>query len=128
MEAITIQTRDRMIVLGPEQLPTSSLPVHPTQIYAAVHALLLCLLLVAFYPYRRFDGAVLALLLTTYPPARFLLEAIRNDELGFAGTSLTLSQWVSVALFLAALLLWAKLLLIGPRQLALRAKVDALTE
>ena len=45
----------------------TSLPVHPTQIYAAIDGLVLLLLLSAFYPFRRRHGEVMALLMVTYP-------------------------------------------------------------
>ena len=37
-----------------------SLPVHPTQLYSTIDALILCFLLLAFDPFRRRDGAVIA--------------------------------------------------------------------
>ena len=45
------------------QLPGTlekSRPVHPTQLYSAVKATLLCLFLLAYYPFRTRDGEVLA--------------------------------------------------------------------
>jgi phosphatidylglycerol:prolipoprotein diacylglycerol transferase len=84
-----------------------SLPVHPTQIYSALDALLLCLFLLAYYPSRRRDGEVLALMLTIHPVMRFLLEQIRIDERGVLGTSLSISQVVSLGLLVGAAALWA---------------------
>ena len=77
-------------------LPDFSLPVHPTQVYSAINALLLSLMLWFYYPFRRHSGEVLALLLILYPLGRFLLEIIRTDEGGQFGTALTISQWVSI--------------------------------
>ncbi|MBL7040115.1 MAG: prolipoprotein diacylglyceryl transferase [Pirellulaceae bacterium] len=91
------------------RLPPRSKPVHPTQIYSAISAAVLCLLLWAYYPFRRRDGEVMALLLTLYPITRFLLEIIRNDEPGRFGTSLTVSQIISLAIFAAACVLWRHL-------------------
>jgi phosphatidylglycerol:prolipoprotein diacylglycerol transferase len=77
-----------------------SLPVHPTQLYAALDGFIILLLLSAFYPLRRRDGEVIGLLMVTYPITRFLIEFLRNDEgVFFAG--LTISQNISVALFAA---------------------------
>ena len=42
-------------------------PVHPTQIYSSIDALLICLLLLAYDPFRRRDGELSALMLTVYP-------------------------------------------------------------
>jgi phosphatidylglycerol:prolipoprotein diacylglycerol transferase len=84
-------------------LATRSKAVHPVQLYAAVDAALLCLLLWAYYPFRRRDGEVFAMLLLLHAVARFLQESIRDDQGGIVGTSLTIAQWLSVAMFLAGL-------------------------
>jgi phosphatidylglycerol---prolipoprotein diacylglyceryl transferase len=82
-----------------------SLPVHPTQLYAALDGLILLALLSAFYPLRRRDGEVMALLMVSYPVSRFLIEHLRNDEgVFFAG--MTISQTISIALLLCGLLFW----------------------
>ena len=82
-----------------------SLAVHPTQIYSAIDGLVLLLLLSAFFPLRRRDGEVFALLIVTYPITRFLIEFLRNDEGAFFA-GLTISQIISVALFLTGLAFW----------------------
>ncbi len=74
-----------------------SLPVHPTQLYSALDALILLLLLSAYFPLRRRDGEVIGLLMVTYPITRFLIEYLRNDEATFFA-GLTISQTISVAL------------------------------
>jgi len=83
-----------------------SLPVHPTQIYSSINALLLCLLLLAYDPFSRRDGELFALMITVYPITRFLLEIIRTDESAIFGTGLSISQNVSLTLLLAAACLW----------------------
>lgn len=75
-----------------------SLSIHPTQIYSALNAAVLALLTWAYYPYRRRDGEVLALGWLAYPVSRFAVEFLRGDEMGQFGTSLTISQWVSLGL------------------------------
>lgn len=77
----------------------STLPIHPTQLYSAIDGLLLCLLTLAYYPLRNRDGSVIALGLLTYPITRFLIERLRGDEMGQFGTSLTIAQWISIAMF-----------------------------
>lgn len=83
-----------------------SLPVQPTQIYSAVDALLLSFFLTVYYPYRRRDGEILALALTCHAVTRFLLEVIRTDEGAIAGTGLTISQNISLGVFVGAAGLW----------------------
>jgi phosphatidylglycerol:prolipoprotein diacylglycerol transferase len=85
-------------------------PIHPTQLYGAVSALLLCLLLLAYDPFARRDGQLIALLLTLYPICRFLLECIRIDEPGVLGTPLHTAQVVSLLALAAAAGLWLHIL------------------
>lgn len=86
--------------------PPRSAPVHPAQLYAAIDAGLLALLLWFVYPFRRRDGEVTALMFTLHPPSRFLLEMVRVDEAGVFGTSLSISQVVSIGLFAIGLAIW----------------------
>jgi phosphatidylglycerol:prolipoprotein diacylglycerol transferase len=88
------------------KVPQLSQPVHPTQIYSAINAALLCTLLITFWPFRRRDGAVFGLMLITYPIARFVLEVIRGDEGAIFATGLTISQNVSVAVLALSVIYW----------------------
>ena len=88
-------------------LPARSRPAHPTQIYSAINALLLCLVLWFFWTMPHRDGQVFALMLILYAIARFLLELIRQDEAGQFGTSFTISQWVSMIMLILGFSLWA---------------------
>jgi phosphatidylglycerol:prolipoprotein diacylglycerol transferase len=89
----------------PDPSPRSA-PLHPTQIYSAIDAGLLALLLWFFYPFRRTDGEVIALMLTLHPISRLLLEVVRIDEPGVYGTGLTISQIVGLLMLACAILLW----------------------
>ena len=96
------------------QMPARSLPTLPAQIYSSINALLLCLLLLAWHPYRRRHGELVLVMLTIYPITRFLLERVRTDEPGRFGTDLTISQWVSCAILAAAVLGWIVNLRMNP--------------
>lgn len=85
-------------------------PVHPTQIYSAINALLLCLFLLAIDPFCRRDGELFAWLLTLYPITRFIIEAIRIDEPAIWGTGMSIAQNVSLLLLVAAFGVWAYVL------------------
>ncbi|MBX7164916.1 MAG: prolipoprotein diacylglyceryl transferase [Pirellulales bacterium] len=85
---------------------SASLPVHPTQLYSVVGGTLICLFLLAYEPLRRRDGELLAWLATLYPIERFLVEILRDDESAIWNTGLTVSQNISLALFLVGLGLW----------------------
>lgn len=89
-----------------DEPPSRTLPLHPAQLYAALDALLLCLLLLAFYPYRQRDGEVFALMITVHPISRFLQEIIRIDEPSQFGTGLSISQLVGMAMLAGAIGLW----------------------
>lgn len=102
---IKIAGRDE-ITLPAQRLPQRSLPVHPTQLYSAINAGLIALFLWSYYPARRRDGEVFALLITIYPVSRFLLEKIRVDETSFFGTGLSISQNVSLLLLALVAALW----------------------
>jgi phosphatidylglycerol---prolipoprotein diacylglyceryl transferase len=87
-------------------LPARSRPVHPAQLYSAIDAALLAWLLWAFYPFRRRDGEVVALMMTIHPITRFLLEIIRIDEPSVFGTGLSISQNISLLILACAAGLW----------------------
>jgi len=81
-----------------------SLPLHPTQLYSSISSAMLVLLTWVYYPYRSQDGEVLAVGWLTYPVLRFTVEFLRGDEIGRFGTSLTISQWVSLVMFFGAVI------------------------
>lgn len=98
----------------PSPPPARSLPVHPAQLYSSLNAFLLTFFLLAWYPFRRHDGEVIALMLTIYPIQRIFEEILRVDELTVFGTGMTISENVSILLLAAALALWI-FVLRGPR-------------
>jgi phosphatidylglycerol:prolipoprotein diacylglycerol transferase len=104
----------------PAELPRTG-PIHPTQLYSAIDAFLLFFVLLAYEPFQRRTGELLALMLTLHPISRFLLEVIRIDEASMFGTGLSISQLISIAAFVGAMILWAYILR-QPRQ-DLRAAV-----
>lgn len=85
-------------------LDLKSLPVHPTQWYSFLNALLISLLLGAYFWRRRRHGLVIAWLFVIYPISRFVLEAIRSDNARDT-FGLTVSQGISMIVVPAALLL-----------------------
>lgn len=118
-DRVTIYTRGRAepVTFAVRSAGEHSLAVHPAQIYSAIDALLLCLFLLAYYPYRQRDGEVFAWMITLHPISRFLQEVIRIDESSVFGTGLSISQNLSILMLVAAAGLWWHLL--GrPKQLA----------
>lgn len=83
-----------------------SLPVHPAQLYAAIHAAILSSLLSAVFYTRKRHGLVFGLMLVLYPIGRFLLEVIRSDN-PHDVAGLTVSQFTALSLGVVGLLyLW----------------------
>ncbi|MGR3218827.1 MAG: prolipoprotein diacylglyceryl transferase [Candidatus Anammoxibacter sp.] len=84
-----------------------SLPVHPTQIYAFCGCLAIFFLLNAFREYRKRDGEVVLLFGIIYSVYRFCIEFLRDDNLPLFD-SLTISQNVSIVIFVVSLAAFAK--------------------
>ena len=75
-----------------------SLPVHPTQLYAAGAGLFILIVLSVAFSFRRRDGEIMGLVMILYSLTRWPIESLRGDEQAlFAG--MTLSQSISVGLF-----------------------------
>ncbi len=85
-------------------VPPPTLPLLPTQLYMALDGAILCLLLWTYYPLRRREGAVIALLMMTYAINRYLIEMLRLDNPEYVG-GFTISQAISLALFSAGLVM-----------------------
>lgn len=100
-----VQLREGVI---PEGAP-ATIPVHPAQIYSSLLAFLLAGVLIWAFRNRRFEGFVFGLMLTLYPVNRFILELIRSDEKGQLGTSLTISQLISIGLFISGITMLVRL-------------------
>jgi phosphatidylglycerol:prolipoprotein diacylglycerol transferase len=106
-QPLAIRTADgRLVKLAAVPIPPRSLKIHPTQVYSAINALLLCLFLLAYDPYCRRDGQLFAMLITLYSVTRFLLESIRIDESPVGITGLSISQNVSLLAVVFVAGLW----------------------
>jgi phosphatidylglycerol:prolipoprotein diacylglycerol transferase len=75
-------------------------PLHPTQIYSSIDGFFIAAVTMWYFGHRRRNGEVLSVALIIYPITRFCMELLRADEVGKFGTTLTISQWISIALFL----------------------------
>jgi phosphatidylglycerol:prolipoprotein diacylglycerol transferase len=93
---------------SPNTLAPLNVPLHPTQLYeSAMNFLLLGGLLLLR---RRFveRGLATAYYLIGYGTGRFLLEFVRGDDRGYVFFHLQPSQWVSLAMVLIGLVVYAK--------------------
>lgn len=80
-----------------------SLPVHPTQIYEFVACVAIFFVLNTFYSYRKRDGEVMLLFGIVYTAYRFFIEFLRADSPPILFDTLTISQGISIAIFLISL-------------------------
>ncbi len=99
-----IKTDSGSVFVPPDKMPQWSLPVHPSQIYAAINAALLALLIWHLQPLPKRDGVAFVVAIGCYAVSRFVLEWVRSDEAGQLGTSFTISQWIAMASGLIAVL------------------------
>lgn len=93
----TVQLDSRQYQLAREAVPRRSMAVHPSQIYAAVSGLLLCIWTILFSMIVKRTGIVIGAGLIAYGVQRMIEEIIRVDEAGQFGTSLSIAQWISMA-------------------------------
>lgn len=81
----------------------TALPVHPSQLYAAISAMLLSGVLSGIFYRRKRHGIVAASLFALYPLTRVVEEIIRADQPRDT-VGLTVSQFVSLAMFVLGVL------------------------
>jgi phosphatidylglycerol---prolipoprotein diacylglyceryl transferase len=105
---ITVLSKGREFHWASRQLPPRALPVMPAQPLSSLIGFSLCAILLFLDRWRRTDGILLATGFSMYAIARFFEEVVREDEPGRFGTSLSISQWISVfsLLFFASLAVW----------------------
>ena len=85
-----------------------TLGLYPTQVYETVSMILLMMLLLAYYPFRRVPGQVGAMLMLGYGVHRYLNEILRDDPRPEG-----LESYGSVFLVAAGVLMWIVLWRIG---------------
>lgn len=81
-----------------------SIGVFPTQIYETISMVLLLFFLISIFPYRPFDGSVMAIFMAGYGVHRFLNEMLRTDTPAVA-LGMTFSQNVSILVVVGAIVL-----------------------
>jgi phosphatidylglycerol:prolipoprotein diacylglycerol transferase len=87
-----------------QEFEPRTLGLHPTQLYEVISMFLMFLVLTAYYPLRRRDGQVIAVLMVGYGIHRFLNELLRDDP-----RPKGLESNTSVFLVIAGIVLWVYL-------------------
>jgi prolipoprotein diacylglyceryltransferase len=96
---LEVERAGQTIHVGP--FTPRTLGLHPTQVYETISMALLMLFLIAFHPFRRYDGQVFTLFVFCYAIHRFVNEQLRNDT-DTVAFGMTLSQNISVLMLIFA--------------------------
>ncbi|UCD28831.1 MAG: prolipoprotein diacylglyceryl transferase [Planctomycetota bacterium] len=106
----TLDMQEKHFDLTPSQLEqlanapsVKTLHVHPVQLYASLNGLLLAMLLNVIFYRRKRHGTVAGLIFLLYPIMRILEEIIRIDN-PHDTAGLTVSQFLSVLIFMGGLI------------------------
>jgi phosphatidylglycerol:prolipoprotein diacylglycerol transferase len=90
--------------LDPESLARIGVPLHPTQLYESAGEFINFLVLITLRKHQSFKGQLFLSYLLIYSVIRFIVEFFRGDEVrGFLFGNISISQGISVLLFLSAL-------------------------
>ncbi|MGP0564586.1 MULTISPECIES: prolipoprotein diacylglyceryl transferase [unclassified Nitrospina] len=92
-----------------DSLAPLNVPLHPTQIYLSLNALVIFFVLLWVQKKKRFDGQVLLTYGILYSIGRFIIEFYRGDDRGYAVPEmLSTSQFIGIFIFGLSLVLWAR--------------------
>ncbi len=80
--------------------------VHPTFLYESLWNLALVILMVCYIRHKKFHGEVSLIYLVGYGLGRAWIEGIRTDQLYLTGTTIPVSQLLSVIIVLVGIVLW----------------------
>jgi phosphatidylglycerol:prolipoprotein diacylglycerol transferase len=98
------QTADGLV--GSLETP---LPVHPTQLYESGAELTMFALLLFLRPHKRFHGQLFLTWLAIYPVLRSIIEVFRGDKERGVFFILSTSQWISIGVAIAAVVVFFRL-------------------
>ena len=78
--------------------------VHPTFLYESVWCLAVLALMLIFMKHKKFEGEICLLYFGGYGIGRFIIEGIRTDTLFIPGTTIAVSQVLSLLMVLFAVI------------------------
>ena len=81
---------------------TNYIQVHPTFLYESLWNLMILILMLVYRKYKKFDGEICLLYFGGYGLGRFWIEGIRTDTLFIPGTTLAVSQVLSLCMVIFA--------------------------
>lgn len=81
---------------------TNYIQVHPTFLYESIWNLGVLALMLLYTKHKKFHGEICLLYFAGYGLGRFLIEGLRTDQLLIHGTSIPVSQALSLCMIIAA--------------------------
>jgi len=92
---------------NPKSLAPLDIPLHPTQIYLSLNALVIFGILMWLLKRKSFDGQVLWTYGILYSIGRFIIEYFRGDDRGYALDDLfSTSQFIGLFFFALSVFMW----------------------
>jgi len=105
-----------VVFTHPHSLAKIGIPLHPTQLYASLKALIVFIILIAFRRHKRGDGQIIWLYTFLYAIGRLIIEPFRGDERGLLiFGAITLTQAIALLLIPVSLVM---VVYLGRRQSA----------
>ena len=81
---------------------TNYIQVHPTFLYESLWNLMILIIMLIYRKHKKFEGEICLLYFGGYGLGRFWIEGIRTDPLFIPGTSLAVSQVLSLCMVIFA--------------------------
>jgi len=95
---------------NPESLAIKGIPLHPTQIYESLGEFLIFITLITYRKKRPPSGSLILAYGALYSVLRFFVEFLRGDEeRGFVATGISISQAVSIGVFLVSVFMFMRI-------------------
>ncbi len=92
---------------NPQSFAPKGVCLYPTQLYGALAALIIFIILLIMRRYHSFRGQLMLGFILLYAPARFFIEFFRNDSRGvYFGNTISTSQLIGIPFFIGALILY----------------------
>lgn len=93
-----------VIFTDPQSLALIGVPLHPTQLYESLGEFIIFFMLIILRKYKSFNGQLFITYIILYSVLRFIIEFYRGDVArGFISPHISLSQGVSILMFLVAM-------------------------
>ncbi|MFH1491540.1 MAG: prolipoprotein diacylglyceryl transferase [Pseudomonadota bacterium] len=88
---------------SPDALAPLNIPLHPTQVYAALSGLVIFLVLMFLRKRKKFEGQIFVWFLILHSTGRLLIERFRGDDRGLIpGAGMTTTQLIALLVLMSA--------------------------